>query len=93
MFRRAVATVALSLTGLVAAAPFAHADPDSVTDDSADADNGGGVLNNNTILPVQACGVGVPILSGILGDGGEEAESGDCVVDSDQGAGDAVAED
>lgn len=94
MFRRAVATAALSLTGLMAAAPLAHADPDTVTDDSVDADNGGGVLNNNTILPVQACGVGLPILSGILGDDdGDEASSGDCVVDSDQGAGDAEAVD
>jgi hypothetical protein len=87
MFRRVAATlsasVALSAAGLLAAAPLASADPVTTDDDN---DVGIALLNDLTVLPVQACGVdaGVPILSNVLG--GADAAPSDvtcAVVDED----------
>jgi hypothetical protein len=87
MFRRVAATlsasVALSAAGLLAAAPLASADP-VPTDDG---DTGIALLNDLTVLPVQACGVdaGIPILSDVLG--GIDAAPSDitcAVVDDDE---------
>ena len=68
--RRAVTPVtalALSAAALTAVAPMASAhtrtDGDHHDHDSGDV----GILNHSTLLPVQACGLQVPILSGILG--------------------------
>jgi len=87
MFRRVAATlsasVALSAAGLLAAAPLASAAP-VPTDDG---DTGIALLNDLTVLPVQACGVdaGIPILSDVLG--GSDAAPSDttcAVVDDDE---------
>ncbi|GLZ46692.1 hypothetical protein Acsp06_28770 [Actinomycetospora sp. NBRC 106375] len=86
MFRRAAATLtasaALTAAGLLAAAPLAQADP-APTDDN---DNNGGVslLNDLTVLPVQACGTdaGVPILSDVL-DPTDAAPDASCTVTHD----------
>ncbi len=74
--RRAVtpiAALALSAAALTAAAPMASAQPRT---HDRDADAGAGsvnVLDNLTLLPVQACGLQVPVLSGIL-----DGPSGSC---------------
>ena len=76
--RRAVtpiAALALSAAALTAAAPMASAQP-RTHDRDADAGAGAGsvnVLDNLTLLPVQACGLQVPVLSGIL-----DGPSGSC---------------
>lgn len=86
MFRRAVATLAgsaaLSAAGLLAAAPLAQADEPVPTDD----DTGVALLNDLTLLPVQACGVDaeVPILSDVL-DSADAAGDAACSVDGDDG--------
>ena len=77
------ASVALSAAGLLAAAPLASADP-VPTDDG---DTGIALLNDLTVLPVQACGVdaGIPILSDVFG--GSDAAPSDitcAVVDDDE---------
>jgi hypothetical protein len=60
-----VAALALSAAALTAVAPMASAHT-RVND--RDSDGGDvGILNHTTLLPVQACGLQVPILSGILG--------------------------
>lgn len=86
MFRRVAATlsasVALSAAGLLAAAPTASADP-VPTDDG---DTGIALLNDLTVLPVQACGVdaGIPILSDVLGGSDAAPSDATCtVVDED----------
>lgn len=89
MFRRTASIVALTGAGLLAAAPFAVADPVVVDDDDAvvdDTDAAVGVLNDLTLLPVQACGVeaGIPILSDVLSPSDTAAPDATCsVVDDD----------
>lgn len=83
MYRRAAAAAALTAAGLVAASPVAEA---GVTNPTPTADGTGGngnvqLLNGLNVLPVQACGLQVPILSGIL-----QAPDGKCQVGND-GAG------
>jgi hypothetical protein len=100
MFRRAsgsltpsaaLSAAALTAMGLLAAAPYAQAAPvptdPTPTDDPA---VGVSLLDDLTVLPVQACGVdaGVPILSDIL-DPTDAAPDATCtVVDHGAGAGD-----
>lgn len=82
MFRRSASVVALCGAGLLAAAPFAAADPVVVDDD----DSGVNLLNDLTVLPVQACGVeaSIPILSDILSPSDTAAPDATCsVVDGD----------
>lgn len=66
-----VAAVALSAAALTAIAPMAsaHTRPHGHDHESGDV----GILNHSTLLPVQACGTQVPILSGILGGNSNEA--------------------
>ena len=76
MFRRAAAltaTAALATAGLLAAAPLAQAEP-VPTDDPPEVR----LLDDLTVLPVQACGldVNLPILSTVLGP--DAASSGSC---------------
>ena len=85
MFRRAAATVALTAAGLVAATPLAEAGVPTPTPSgtAADAPAEGGngnvqLLNGLDVLPVQACGLQVPVLSGIL-----QAPDGHCGVAND----------
>lgn len=72
-----VAALALSAAALTAVAPVASAQPR--TNDPThhrDSDTGAGsvgILNGLTLLPVQACGLQVPVLSGIL-----DGPSGSC---------------
>ena len=81
--RRAVtpiAALALSAAALTAVAPMASAQPRTHDRDS-DAGAGAGsvnVLDNLTLLPVQACGLQVPVLSGIL-----DGPSGSCTQSDD----------
>lgn len=94
MFRRLTAALAVSgaLTGagLLAAAPLAAADPVIVDgDDSAlvdDTDVGVDLLNDLTVLPVQACGVeaGIPILSDVLSPSDTAAPDATCSVVDDE---------
>lgn len=84
MFRRSASIVALCGAGLLAAAPFAAADP--VVDDGDDAVVGVDLLNDLTVLPVQACGVEaeVPILSDVISPSDAAAPDASCaVVDDD----------
>ena len=77
MYRRAAAATALTAAGLVAAAPLANA----TETPKAPVDGGSGnvqLLNGLNVLPVQACGLGVPILSGIL-----DSPDGTCAVGND----------
>ena len=70
MIRRVAATLAgsaaLAAAGLLVAAPLAQAEP--APTDGHDGD-GISVLDDLTVLPVQACGTeaSVPILSDVLG--------------------------
>mgnify|MGYP000179715223 CR=1 FL=1 len=87
MFRRSASIVALCGAGLLAAAPFAAADPVVVDDD----DSGVNLLNDLTVLPVQACGTeaSIPILSDILSPSDTAAPDATCsVVDEGDGADD-----
>jgi hypothetical protein len=84
MFRRVAASLsvaALSAGGLLAAAPLAQAAPAPVPTDD---DTGIALLNDLTVLPVQACGldVGVPILSDIL-DATDAAPDATCTIVDD----------
>ncbi len=67
-----VAALALSAAALAAVAPMASAQPRATDDDQGDV----GILNHATLLPVQACGLQVPILSGILGGNSNETACG-----------------
>lgn len=92
MYRRVAATAALAVAGLTAAAPVASAataapaqggDRTSASEprDPGDVPPGSGnveLLNGLNVLPVQACGLGVPILSGIL-----DSPDASCSVDND----------
>jgi len=82
MFRRSASIVALCGAGLLAAAPFAAADPVVVDDDS---DSGVNLLNDLTVLPVQACGVeaSIPILSDVLSPSDSAAPDATCAVVDD----------
>jgi hypothetical protein len=74
MYRRTAATAALTAAGLVAVAPLASA----AETPKAPTDGGNGnvqLLNGLNVLPVQACGLGIPILSGIL-----DSPDGTCTV-------------
>ncbi|NMO92149.1 hypothetical protein [Actinomycetospora sp. TBRC 11914] len=62
-----VAALALSAAALTAVAPMASAHTRADGQDSDDHHGDVGILNHTTLLPVQACGLEVPILSGILG--------------------------
>ena len=75
-----VAALALSAAALTAVAPMASAQPLTHTRDSEAATGAGsvGILNNLTLLPVQACGLQVPVLSGIL-----DGPSGSCTQSDD----------
>jgi hypothetical protein len=81
MFRRAAvslsASAALTAAGLLAAAPLAQAAPVPTDDD----DTGIALLNDLTVLPVQACGVdaNIPILSDVL-DPTDGAPNASCAV-------------
>ena len=93
MYRRVAATAALAMAGLTVAAPLANAatpaPPAPVGGDTAtstgrapgDVPPGSGnveLLNGLNLLPVQACGLGIPILSGIL-----DSPDASCSVDND----------
>jgi hypothetical protein len=82
MFRRSASIVALCGAGLLAAAPFAAADPVDRDDDPA---VGVDLLNDLTVLPVQACGVeaSIPILSSILSPSDTAAPDATCAVVDD----------
>ncbi|GAA4911689.1 hypothetical protein EV188_103138 [Actinomycetospora succinea] len=87
MFRRTASIVALTGAGLLAAAPFALADPVVVDDDDPgvvvdDSESGVNLLNDLTVLPVQACGVeaGIPILSDVLSPSDTAAPDATCSV-------------
>ena len=90
MFRRTASIVALTGAGLLSAAPLALADPvvidegDPALVDDTDADVG--VLNDLTVLPVQACGtdVGIPILSDILSPDDASGPDATCSVVTDE---------
>lgn len=76
MYRRAAAAAALSAAGMLAAAPMAQAAESAAP--TAEGDGGSGnvqLLNGLNVLPVQACGLGIPILSGIL-----DSPDGTCTV-------------
>ncbi|MDL5154548.1 hypothetical protein [Actinomycetospora termitidis] len=65
-----VAALALSAAALTAVAPVASAHP---RDDGPSGNGNVGVLNDLTLLPVNACGLQVPILGSIL-----DAPDADC---------------
>jgi hypothetical protein len=75
-----VAALALSAAALTAVAPMASAQPRTHDRDSEAGAGAGsvGILNNLTLLPVQACGLQVPVLSGIL-----DGPSGSCTQSTD----------
>ena len=79
-----VAALALSAAALTAVAPMASAQPlthHRAHDRDSQAATGAGsvgILNNLTLLPVQACGLQVPVLSGIL-----DGPSGSCTQSDD----------
>jgi hypothetical protein len=75
-----VAALALSAAALTAVAPMASAQTLTHDRDSDAATGAGsvGILNNLTLLPVQACGLQVPVLSGIL-----DGPSGSCTQSDD----------
>ncbi|MDT7741960.1 MAG: hypothetical protein QOE59_1038 [Actinomycetota bacterium] len=75
-----VAALALSAAALTAVAPMASAQPRTHDRDSEAGAGAGsvGILNNLTLLPVQACGLQVPVLSGIL-----DGPSGSCTQSDD----------
>jgi hypothetical protein len=70
-----VAALALSAAALTAVAPMASAHTRTHDRDSETGSGSGsvGILNGLTVLPVQACGLQVPVLSGIL-----DGPSGSC---------------
>ena len=68
-----VAALALSAAALTAVAPMASAQPRTHDRDAEAGDGSVNVLDNLTLLPVQACGLQVPVLSGIL-----DGPSGTC---------------
>jgi hypothetical protein len=79
--RRAVtpiAALALSAAALTAVAPMASAQPRTHDRDSDAGAGSVNVLDNLTLLPVQACGLQVPVLSGIL-----DGPSGSCTQSDD----------
>ncbi|MEJ2869600.1 hypothetical protein WCD74_17635 [Actinomycetospora sp. OC33-EN08] len=65
-----VAALALTAAALTAAAPVASAQP---RDDGQSGDGNIGLLNDLTLLPVNACGLQLPILGSIL-----DAPDADC---------------
>lgn len=69
-----VAAVALSAAALTAIAPMASAHTRTHDHDTDSGDVG--ILNHSTLLPVQACGLQVPILAGILGGNSNETACG-----------------
>lgn len=81
MFRHAAAAAALTAAGLVTASPLAEAGVKAPSPTDTDDTGGNGnvqLLNGLDVLPVQACGLQVPILSGIL-----QAPDGHCGVAND----------
>ena len=80
MFRRAAAAVALTAAGLLAAAPLAQAEPGPAADPSPT------LLDDLTVLPVQACGLQVPILGTILGAPDSAPDAVCSIVDDGGGA-------
>ena len=92
MYRRVATAAALAVAGLTAGAPLASAATDPTPDAGhgtsstsqrapGDVPAGSGnvdVLNGLNVLPVQACGLGIPILSGIL-----DSPDASCSVDND----------
>jgi hypothetical protein len=66
------AAVALSAAALTAIAPMASAHTRTHDHDYDHGSGDVGILNHSTLLPVQACGTQVPILSGILGGNANE---------------------
>jgi hypothetical protein len=76
-----VAALALSAAALTAVAPMASANT-RTHDHHWDHDSGDvGLLNHTTLLPVQACGTQVPILSGVLGGNADHAACGQSADD------------
>jgi hypothetical protein len=73
-----VAALALSAAALTAVAPMASAHPRTHDRDSDTGSGSVGILNGLTVLPVQACGLQVPVLSGIL-----DGPSGTCTQSDD----------
>jgi hypothetical protein len=73
-----VAALALSAAALAAVAPMASAQPRTHDRDSHAGSGSVGILNDLTLLPVQACGLQVPVLSGIL-----DGPSGSCTQSDD----------
>ncbi|MCD2193427.1 hypothetical protein LQ327_08520 [Actinomycetospora endophytica] len=78
-----VAALALSAAALTAVAPMASAHTSTKHHDWNDDDGDVGVLNHSTVLPVQACGTQVPILSGILGGNSDHASCAQSDTNSD----------
>ncbi len=68
-----VAALALSAAALTAVAPMASAQTRTHDRDSDTGSGSVGILNDLTLLPVQACGLQVPVLAGIL-----DGPSGSC---------------
>lgn len=77
MYRRAAAAAALSAAGLLAAAPMAQATETAPTPTAGEGNGNVTLLNGLNVLPVQACGLGIPILSGIL-----DSPDGTCTVNA-----------
>jgi hypothetical protein len=73
-----VAALALSAAALTAVAPIASAQTRTHDRDSNAGAGSVGILNDLTLLPVQACGLQVPVLSGIL-----DGPSGSCTQSDD----------
>lgn len=61
-----VAALALSAAALTAVAPMASAGTPTEGRDGPSGDGNIGLLNDLTLLPVNACGLQVPILGSIL---------------------------
>lgn len=93
MYRRVAATAALAVAGLTAAAPVASAataapeqgaaqtsasEPRDPRDPVPPGSGNVELLNGLNVLPVQACGLGIPILSGVL-----DSPDANCSVDND----------
>ncbi|MFC5065983.1 hypothetical protein [Actinomycetospora atypica] len=73
-----IAALALSAAALTAVAPMASAHTRDTERDGPSGNGNIGLLNDLTLLPVQACGLQLPILGSIL-----EAPDADCTQTDD----------
>lgn len=82
------ASAALTAAGLLAAAPLAQAEPTPTAPTPTDGDTGIALLNDLTVLPVQACGVeaNIPILADLI-DPGDAAGPVNCSQSDDDSEG------